>query len=102
MKSKQTLQERLEIELSKYDNPHQLAQDIGVNYGLIWRVLHGGESPLLRRKFKIPKHPPRPRLIINCPPAAIARFHRARGDITTGAYLEVLLDAADGVGTVDY
>ena len=68
------------------------------NSGNVTHARNGDDSPACRRAWKIPKHPPRPRLIINCPYETISRFHHARGDMTTGEYLEVLLDAADGIG----
>ena len=89
---------RAEFEIEQHGGIYGLSKATGVNPGVIWRVKNGGNSPTLRRLWKVPKHPPRPRLIINCPYETISRFHRARGDMTTGEYLEVLLDAADGIG----
>jgi len=59
---------RTKLEIAEHGNLNRLSIAIGVNPGVIYRVLRGGNSPTLRRLWGIPKHPPLPRLIINnCP-----------------------------------
>ena len=96
------LAERTNLEVLAAGGIYALSKDIRVNPGVIYRAQHGGNSPTLRRLWKVPKHPPRPRLIINCSPATIARFHRARGDMTTGQFIETLLDVYDNMYELDY
>jgi len=65
-----TLEERAILEIQEHGSINALSKSIGVNPGVIYRVMHGGNSPTLRRLWDIPKNPPVPRLIINgCPPA---------------------------------
>ena len=54
-------------------------------------IFMGMDSPTLRRKFGIPKEPPRVRLRIDCTPELRAEFHQRRGDMTGGEYLTELL-----------
>ena len=70
-----TLEERAKIEIAKHGTILALSKSIGVNPGVIYRVMHGGNSPTLRRLWDIPKNPPVPRLIINgCPPELKAAY----------------------------
>jgi len=68
------LRRRAETEIKKHGNLNKLSVAIGENPGVIWRVLKGGNSPTLRRLWKVPKHPPRSRLIIETDAETIARF----------------------------
>ena len=54
-------------------------------------IFMGMDSPTLRRKFGIPKEPPRCRLRIDCTTELRAEFHQRRGDMTGGEYLTELL-----------
>lgn len=72
------------------------------NSGNVTHARKGNDSPACRRAWKIPKHPPRHRLIINCPPATIARFHEQRGDATMGECLDKLMDRAEGIAPLEY
>ena len=101
MTDTKTLQEHILSELKKHKNPYQMARSIGVNPGLIHRALNGGDSPTLRRKFKIPKHPKRARLNIDTDEETIARFDNQRGELTRAEWLERLLDVGDGVGEME-
>ena len=71
------------------------------NSGNVTHARNGNDSPACRRAWKIPKHPQRPRLIINASPALIARFHQLQGNMTTGQCLEKLVDKAEGVGRLE-
>ena len=97
-----TLAERTNLEVLAAGGIYALSKDIGVNPGVIHRAQHGGNSPTLRRLWKIPKHPSRSRLIIDTTPAQIARFDLQRGNLPRRAYLDELLDGAEGVGGLDY
>ena len=98
-----TLEERAILEIQEHGSINALSKSIGVNPGVIYRVMHGGNSPTLRRLWGIPKNPPVPRLIINgCPPSLKARYEDARGEMTRTDFLEGLLDLLDGVGKLRY
>ena len=98
METAYNLQAYLLERLAEYTSPYQMAVQNNWSFGLVYRALDGHESDTLRKEIGLRKWPKRSRLIINTTPATIARFHRARGEMTTGAYLEVLLDAVEGVG----
>jgi len=69
------LKQRAILEIQEHGSINALSKSIGVNPGVIYRVMHGGNSPTLRRLWDIPKNPPVPRLIINgCPPALKAEY----------------------------
>ena len=90
------LKQRAILEIQEHGSINALSKAIGVNPGVIYRVLHGGNSPTLRRLWDIPKNPPVPRLIINgCPPALKARYETARGEMSRTEYLGHLLDWYD-------
>ena len=95
------LAQRAKYEAKRHKGIYGLSKAIGVNPGVIYRVMNGGNSPTLRRIWKIPKHPPRHRLIISCAPEAIARFDNQRGELTRAEWLERVLDMVDGVGEME-
>jgi len=69
------LKQRAILEIQEHGSINALSKSIGVNPGVIYRVMHGGNSPTLRRLWDIPKNPPVPRLIINgCPPELKAEY----------------------------
>ena len=68
------LAERTNLEILAAGGIYALSKDINVNPGVIHRAQHGGNSPTLRRLWKVPKHPQRSRIIINCSPELVARF----------------------------
>ena len=91
------LKQRAILEIQEHGSINALSKSIGVNPGVIYRVMHGGNSPTLRRLWDIPKNPPVPRLIINgCPPALKDRYEDARGEMTRPDFLEGLLDCWEG------
>ena len=98
METAYNLQAYLLERLAEYTSPYQMAVQNNWSFGLVYRALDGHESDTLRKEIGLRKWPKRSRLIINTTPAAIARFHEQCGDMTTGEYLEVLLDAVEGVG----
>ena len=102
METAYNLQAYLLERLAEYTSPYQMAVQNNWSFGLVYRALDGHESDTLRKEIGLRKWPKRSRLIINTTPATIARFHRARGEMTTGEYLDVLLDAVDGVGELEY
>jgi hypothetical protein len=73
------LLKRTKLEIAKHGNLNRLSIAIGVNPGVIYRVLRGGNSPTLRRLWGIPKHPPRPRLIVEIDPARFDNQRAAHG-----------------------
>ena len=63
------LRRRAILESEIHGGDRAAARHWGITHGPISRARHGGNSPTLRRLWKIPKHPPLDRLIINnCPP----------------------------------
>ena len=95
------LAQRANFEIERHGSINAVSMATGVNPGVIWRVKNGGNSPTLRRLWKVTKHPPRSRLVIDCPPALRARFDAARGDSTRREYLEQLLDLDCGVAEME-
>jgi hypothetical protein len=97
---------RLKTEITAHGNAHRLSIAIGINPGVIYRVLHGGNSPTLRRLWHIPKHPPRPRLIINsCPPELKEAYDAicAAEDVTRAELLAWMVrNHTEFNGTKDY
>lgn len=94
---------RTKLEVDRAGSLIALARETGEYPGTIHRVLYyGGNSPTLRRIWKIPKHERRARISIDCPPDAIARYDAQRGDLSRREWLTVLLDLADGVGELTY
>ena len=85
----------------EYPSAYRMAVDNGWSYGLVYRVLNGGDSPTLRRQIGISKHPKRYRLIVNCSPDTIARFDAQRGDMSRREWLERLIDLSDGIGEME-
>ena len=98
METAYNLQAYLLERLAEYTSPYQMAVQNNWSFGLVYRALDGHESDTLRKEIGLRKWPKRSRLIINTTPATIARFHAARGDMTTGQLLEVLMDKAEGIG----
>ena len=82
---------RTKLEIAKHGNLNRLSIAIGVNPGVIYRVLRGGNSPTLRRLWGIPKHKRRPRLNIEIDPA---RFdaQRAEHGMSRAEYVVYLMD----------
>ena len=91
-----TLQQRAAYEVEQH-GIGGLSKTTGENPGTIYRVLHGGNSPTLRRLWNVRKHPRRVRLTIDCTPEMIRRFDSQCGDMTRQDYLTWLLDLSDGV-----
>jgi hypothetical protein len=90
------LKQRAILEIQEHGSINALSKSIGVNPGVVYRVMHGGNSPTLRRLWDIPKNPPVPRLIINgCPPALKARYEDTRGEMSRPDFLGHLLDWYD-------
>ena len=93
--------QRANFEVKQMGSINKVAQRYGVNPSMVWRVLHGGNSPTLRRIWKIPKHEPRPRLCIDCHPALIERFDDMRKGRGRAELLCDLMDLADGLGQLE-
>ena len=102
METAYNLQAYLLERLTEYTSPYQMAVQNGWSFGLVYRGLDGHESDTLRQQIGLRKWPKRSRLIINAPPATIARFHRLRGEMTTGKYLDVLLDGMEEIRELEY
>jgi len=90
------LAERTKYEIKQHGSIYGLSQATGVNPGVIYRVKEGGESPTLRRLWKVPKHPKRTRLMVSCSQKTIDRYDSQRGKQSRREYLNELLDMADG------
>lgn len=83
------------------DTMLSVADRLGANPGVVWRVYHGGDSPQLRRKLGIRKGN-RVRLAIDTDRATIARFDDLRGEMTRGDFLVALLDWHEYEGDIPY
>ena len=95
------LAQKAKLEADRHGGIYALSKAIEVNPGVIHRVINGGNSPTLRRLWKIPKHPPRHRLIIDCEPELRTAFDAMRRDgESRGACLERLMLLAQGIGEV--
>ena len=94
------LRRRANTEIEKHGGIRGAARHEGVTHGMVARVRHGGNSPTLRRKWGIPKHPPRTRLNIKATVATIAAFDEQRGPQSRADYLLYLL--ALDVGELPY
>jgi hypothetical protein len=77
-----------------------VADGYDVNSGNITHARNGNDSAMMRRKWKLPKHEPRPRLCIDCPPELIEQFDAARDGRTRAELQRDLLDKWNGVGEV--
>lgn len=95
------LAEYLINKAKEYPSVYRMAQVNGWSYGLVYRVLNGGDSPTLRRQTGITKHPKRHRLIVSCSPDTIHRFDQQRGDKSRREWLSHLLDLGDGIGELE-
>ena len=86
------LRRRVKLEIEQHGSINRLSKATGVNPGVIHRVKNGGNSPTLRRLWKIPKNEPVPRLIINnCPPEIKAQFEAQRGELSRVEHLVNLM-----------
>ena len=95
-----TLKYTIEAIVEECDGIRPAARYLGVNPGIVYNVLQGGDSPTLRRIWKIPKHPKRPRLIVRCTQETIERYDAQRGDMSRREWLERLIDLGDGLEEV--
>jgi hypothetical protein len=90
-----------EAVIAEFDGVRPAAREYmeaNINAGHITLARQGEDSRMLRRAWKIPKYPSRPRLIISCPPELSARFHAQRGDTPPAVHLADLMDLKDGIG----
>ena len=94
------LKQRAIYEAATHGSIRAAARANGITHGMIASAIKGGNSPTLRRIWKIPKHEPRHRLIISCSQETIARFDAQRGERTRQEWLDVLIDIGDGIGDV--
>jgi len=69
---------------------------------MVARAAKGGNSPTLRRLWGIPKHPPRSRLIMNCPDELKERFDTLRTEMSRAEFLDALLDCWQGRAELPY
>ncbi len=96
-----TLAQRAKYEIGRYGTILALSNELGVNPGVIYRVKKGGNSPTLRRIWKIPKHEPRPRLCIDVDSReTIALFDKLRGGFSRSEFLDELMASYMGFGEV--
>ena len=95
------LLQRTKLEVKRAGSVMAVARATGEHPGTVHRVLYyGGNSPTLRRIWKIPKHTRRTRLTVSCTQETIERYDAQRGDMSRREWLERLIDLGDGIGEV--
>lgn len=87
---------RTKTEITKHGGIYALSKSINVNPGVIYRAKNGGNSPTLRKLWKVPKGKPRTRINIDTTPEIKQRFDSQRGAMSRAEYLARLLELANG------
>lgn len=96
------LRKRAILEEDEHGGIRPAARYWNITHGMIATAINGGNSPTLRRLWGIPKHPPRHRLTIDCPPELKARFDQLRGEQSRADFMLDLLDCWQGQALLRY